>query len=71
MIKIYNARDVLEAQEVVNILQKNGIPAYYQDGSGGVAAHDVSGFGLFGVDVFVGESDEEKASKILNDGVEE
>ena len=65
MIKIYNARDVLEAEEVVGILKENGIPAYYQDGAGGVAAHDMSGFGLYGVDVYVDDSDAEKAGQVL------
>lgn len=65
MVKAYNARDVLEAQEVVNLLKENGIPAYYQEGSGGVAAHTVSGFGVFGVDVYVDDSDEDKARQII------
>ena len=65
MFKVYNARDVLEAQEVVDILKENDIPAYYQDGSGGVAAHDMSGFGLYGVDVCVDDSDAEKAGQVL------
>lgn len=65
MIKIYNARDVLEAEEVVRILKENGIPAYYQDGAGGVAAHDMSGFGLYGVDVYVDDSEAEKAGQVL------
>ena len=68
MVKVYNARDVMEAQEIVEILKENGVPAFFQDSSSGVAAHSISGFGLFGVDVFVDESDEEKASNILNDG---
>jgi len=50
MIKVHNAKDVLEAQEAVSLLKENGIPAYYQEGAGGAAAHSVSGFGLFGVD---------------------
>ncbi|MBO5564177.1 MAG: DUF2007 domain-containing protein [Lachnospiraceae bacterium] len=65
MIRIYNARDALEAEEVVSILKENGIPAYYQDGAGGVVAHDVSGFGLFGVDVYVDDGDTERASQII------
>ncbi len=67
MVRIYNARDVLEAQEIVGILKENGIPAFFQDSARGVAGHDVSGFGLFGVDVFIDEPDEEKALKILGE----
>ena len=65
MIKVHNARDVLEAQEAVSLLKENGIPAYYQEGAGGIAVHSVSGFGLFGVDVYVDDSDGEKAAQIL------
>lgn len=65
MVKIYNARDVMEAQEIVNILRENGIPAYHLDGSGGVAAHDISGFGLYGVDVYVDDDDGEKARQVI------
>ena len=67
MIKAYNARDVMEAQEIVDFLKDNGIPAYYQDASGGVVGYTVPGFGLYGVDVYVDESDEERAAEIIGE----
>ena len=70
MVRIYNARDVMEAQEIVDILKGYDISAFFQNSASGVVAHDISGFGLFGVDVFVDESDENKASKIISGSYE-
>lgn len=67
MIKVYNARDIMEAQEIVSILQENGIPAYHQDASGGVVGYTVSGFGLYGVDVYVDDTDRERAEEIIEE----
>ena len=65
MKKVYNAVNVLEASEIMILLKENGIPSFYQNASAGVVAHDVSGFGIFGVDVFVNDSDLEKAREII------
>ena len=65
MVKIYNAENVVEAEAIVSLLKENGIPAYHQNSPGGVAAHSMSGFSLYGVDVFVDEADAEKAKKLL------
>ena len=69
MIKVYNARDIMEAQEVESILMENGIPAYHQDASAGVVGYTVSGFGLYGVDVYVDDTDRERAAEIIG-GIE-
>ena len=53
MFKIYNAQDAIEAEEIVARLKENGIPAYSQNAFGGVAAHSMCGFSLYGVDIFV------------------
>ena len=65
MVKIYNAENVVEAEAIVSLLKENGIPAYHQNSPGGVAAHSMSGFSLYGVDIFVDEADAEKAKKFL------
>ena len=65
MTKVYNAQDAIEAEEIVALLKENGIPAYSQNASGGVAAHSMSGFSLYGVDIFVDEAYAEKAKKFL------
>ena len=65
MIKIYNASNVIEAERIVAVLKDNGIQSFYQDSANGVAAHDVSGFGLYGVDVYVDDSDVESATEVV------
>lgn len=65
MVKIYNAKNVVEAEEIAELLKENGIPAYHQNSPGGVAAHSMSGFSLYGVDIFVDEADAEKAKRLL------
>ena len=67
MTKVYNAQDAIEAEEIVALLKENGIPAYTQNASGGVAAHSMSGFSLYGVDVLVDEADAEKAKGLIAD----
>ncbi len=65
MVKIYNAVDVLEADRIVFLLKENGVPSYYHDSASSVVGYGVSGFGLYGVDVYVDDSDKEKAQSIL------
>ena len=65
MVKIYNAENAVEAEAIVSLLKENGIPAYHQNSPGGVAAHSMSGFSLYGVDIFVDEADAEKAKRLL------
>ena len=65
MIKIYNAQDAIEAEEIVALLKENGISAYHQNAAGGVTVHSMSDFSLYGVDIFVDEADAEKAKRLL------
>ena len=65
MVKIYNAENVVEVEAIVSLLKENGIPAYHQNSPGGVAAHSMSSFSLYGVDIFVDEADAEKAKRLL------
>ena len=65
MVKIYNAENVVEAEAIVSLLKENGIPAYHQNSPSGVAAHSMSGFSLYGVDIFVDEADAEKTKRLL------
>ena len=65
MVKIYNAENVVEVEAIVSLLKENGIPAYHQNSPGGVAAHSMSGFSLYGVDIFVDEADAEKAKRLF------
>ena len=65
MVKVYNAADVIEADRIVSLLKENGIPSYHQDSSSSVVAYGVSGFGLYGVDVFVNDCDAALAKGIV------
>ena len=65
IVKIYNAENVVEAEAIVSLLKEDGLPIYHQNSPGGVAAHSMSGFSLYGVDIFVDEADAEKAKKLL------
>lgn len=65
MIKVYNAADVIEAVRIVLLLEENSIASYYQDSSSSVVGYGVSGFGLYGVDVYVDESDFKRAQDII------
>lgn len=44
-----------------------GITVYSQEASANVAMHGMSGFGIYGVDVFVETDEAEKAMQILED----
>ena len=67
MIKVYNARDIMEAQEIVEFLKENGIPASHHDAAGNVVGYTVTGFGLYGVDIYVDEADRETAAKLIEE----
>ena len=64
-VKIYNAQIILEALRIVNILEESGIKAYTVDAKDGITMHSMSGFGVYGVDVFIDEADEDEAMTIL------
>ena len=65
MVKIFNAKNVVEAEGIAELLKENGISAYHQNAAGGVTVHSMSGFSLYGVDIFVDEADAEKAKRLL------
>lgn len=65
MIKIYNASNVIEAERIESLLKDKGIRSYHQDSPSGVAAHNVPGFGLFGVDIYVDNQDAEFAAVLV------
>ena len=66
-IKIYNARDVVEAGRLIELLNENGIVAFFQEAGASVAMHSATGFGIYGVDVFVRTDEAEKAMQIIQD----
>lgn len=64
--KIYNARDIVEAEQIVEMLKQNGISAFSQEAGANVAMHGAAGFGIYGVDIIVKTEDAEKAEQLLH-----
>lgn len=65
--KIYNARDVVEAGRLIELLNENGIAAFSQETGASVAMHGATGFGIYGVDVLVKTDEAEKAAQVINE----
>ena len=65
--KIYNAKDIVEAGKIIELFKEHGITAFSQEASTNVAMHGMSGFGIYGVDVFVETDEAERAIQILED----
>lgn len=65
--KIYNARDVVEAGRLIELLNENGIAAFSQKAGARVAMHGAAGFGIYGVDVLVRADEAEKALQVIQE----
>ena len=65
--KIYNAQNIVETEQLVEMLKQNGIVAFSQEPGANVAMHVVSGFGIYGVDIFVKTDDAEKAVQLIKE----
>lgn len=66
-IKIYNAQNIVEAEQLVEMLKQNGIVAFSQEASANVAMYGVSGFAIYSVDIFAKTDDAEKALALLKE----
>ena len=66
-IKIYNAQNIVETEQIMEMLKQNGIVAFSQEPGANVAMHVVSGFGIYGVDIFVKTDDAEKAAELVKE----
>ena len=66
-IKIYNAQNIVETEQIMEMLKQNGIVAFSQEPGANVAMHVVSGFGIYGVDIFVKTDDAEKAVQLIKE----
>ncbi|MDU2988967.1 MAG: helix-turn-helix transcriptional regulator, partial [Lachnospiraceae bacterium] len=47
--KIYNAQNIVETEQLVEMLKQNGIAAFSQEAGANVAMHGAPGFGIYGV----------------------
>lgn len=73
MVKIYNSGNVLETNQILDLLQQEGIPAYKKDVGAGGYMSIATGTSFSGADIYVDESQEEKAKELIEAcfGVEE
>lgn len=65
--KICNAQNIVETEQLVEMLKQNGIAAFSQEAGANVAMHGASGFGIYGVDIFVRNDDVEKALQLIKE----
>ena len=63
--KIYNAQNIVETEQLIEMLKQNGIVAFSQEAGANAAMHGAPGFGIYGVDIFVKTDDAEKAVQLL------
>ena len=64
-IKIYNAQNIVETEQLVEMLKQSEIEAFSQEAGANVAMHGAPGFGIYGVDIFVKTDDAEKAVQLI------
>ena len=65
--KIYNAQNIVETEQLVEMLKQNGIAAFSQEAGANVAMHGAPGFGIYGVDILVKTDDAEKAVQLIKE----
>ena len=65
--KIYNAQNIVETEQLVEMLKQNGIAAFSQEAGANVAMHGAPGFGIYGVDIFVKTDDAEKTVQLIKE----
>ena len=63
--KIYNAKDIVEAGRIIELLKEQGIVAFSQEAGASVAMHGAPEFGMYGVDVLVEGDEAKKAIQII------
>lgn len=71
MKKVYNAQDEIEANMLENALEDAGIAAFSRESGSGEYMKIVSGFSVYGRDIFVEDENEDEAKKIIKEVLEE
>lgn len=67
IIKIYNARDDIEAGMIATALEEYGIYCHIMESGSGDWLKITQGFSIFGQDIYVKEQDVDKASAIIRE----
>lgn len=65
MIMVYNAKDDIEANWLMSILEEEGIQCYSRDSGSGEYMKITCGFSVFGKDIYVEEDCAERAKAIV------
>lgn len=63
--KVYNAQNIIEAEQIVELLKENHISAFSQEAGGNPTMYGSPGFGMYGVDVLVRSDETEQALEII------
>ena len=71
MIRIYNAKDQIEANRLVAFLQEAEIPCYAAGPGSGEYMQITMGYSVFGMDIYVREEDAVRTRKFLEEFLEE
>lgn len=70
MVRIYNAKDLIEANRIVSFLKEEGIPSYVSGSGTGEYLQIAMGHSVFGMDISVMEEHEERARQIVRELLE-
>ena len=65
--KIYNAQNIVETEQLVEMLKQSEIEAFSQEAGANVAMHGAPGFGIYGVNIFEKTDDAEKAVQLIKE----
>ena len=65
MVKLWNALDPAQEQELLEVLKKNQIACFVKDAGAGELMKIAMGFSLAGRDIYVDEKDANKASRLI------
>lgn len=65
--KIYNAQNIVETEQLVEMLKQSEIEAFSQEAGANVVMHGAPGFGIYGVDILVKTYDAEKAVQLIKE----
>ena len=67
LVKVYNAKDGLEANIIADVLKNSEIPCHIQDSGSGEYLNIYYGFSVYGKDIYVDEIHLANAKAIIND----
>ncbi len=67
LVKVYNAKDDLEANIIADILKNSGIPCHIQDAGAGEYLSLYYGFTIFGKDIYVDERQLNDAKSLIDE----